>query len=188
MNTTKHPSKLRKAIFAGTVGLIGLTGGLAASSASASASSATTTTTTAATTAASGTGTAGSNVVHPQLGTRVARLTSDQIDCLTAQGITKPQGEPTATQRQELRDAAKTCGIDLPEPGSITKHSDGPGSFTPGTGGRGPTVNGSGSGRNSATGLPTEAQRQAVRDAAKARGLDGRASLPTAPSGSTTAG
>jgi hypothetical protein len=210
MNPTKRTSGLRKVILAGTVGLIGLTGGLAASSASASAqssapSNAASTAVTSDGSGAADSGTTGA-VGHPQLGTPVARLTTEQIDCLTSQGITKPQGEPTEAQRQALQDAATACGIDLPTPGSFTNGAGGPGSIAnhDGTGADAQAGTASSNAQlgehigrrlaelstdqqdcltsNGVTkpqGQPTEAQRQALRDAAKACGIEIPTSAPT---------
>ena len=41
-------------------------------------------------------------------------LTVDQRQCLTDQGVERPQGRPTPDEVQAFRDAAAACGIDLP--------------------------------------------------------------------------
>ncbi len=43
------------------------------------------------------------------------QLSSEQRECLADQGLTaKPQGRPTAEQREQFKAAAETCGIELP--------------------------------------------------------------------------
>jgi hypothetical protein len=50
----------------------------------------------------------------------IKNLTQDQKDCLTAQGITRPDHRPTTEEREalktQLKAAADTCGITLPAP------------------------------------------------------------------------
>ena len=41
-------------------------------------------------------------------------LTHEQRQCLTDQGVERPQGRPTPEEVQAFRDAAAACGIDLP--------------------------------------------------------------------------
>ena len=48
---------------------------------------------------------------------RIARLTPEQRQCLVDQGVTRPEGRPTAEQRQALRAAAAECGIVIPAAG-----------------------------------------------------------------------
>lgn len=51
---------------------------------------------------------------------RRARLTDEQRACLEEQGIERPDGRPSAEERdalrEEMRAAAEACDIDLPEP------------------------------------------------------------------------
>ena len=84
----KH-SKIRTLIAAGTIGVVGLTGVVAANAA----------------------GAIGTNQNSTQ---SVPRLTTEEKACLAAQGITKPQGRPTAEQRAAITEAATNCGITLP--------------------------------------------------------------------------
>jgi len=46
---------------------------------------------------------------------RLASLTEEQRTCLMDSGIAKPQGIPTAADVQKMRDAASTCGVQVPE-------------------------------------------------------------------------
>ena len=48
----------------------------------------------------------------------LAGITAEQKTCLAGQGITRPEGKPTAEQRQAIRDAAANCGITIPEGGA----------------------------------------------------------------------
>lgn len=41
-------------------------------------------------------------------------LTGEQRQCLTDQGVERPQGRPTPDAVQAFRDAAAACGIELP--------------------------------------------------------------------------
>ncbi|MEI8082754.1 MAG: hypothetical protein WCI74_13020, partial [Actinomycetes bacterium] len=45
-------------------------------------------------------------------------LTAEQQACLTAQGVTKPDGRPTDAQRTAFEAAAKVCNITLPTRGA----------------------------------------------------------------------
>ena len=82
-------TKIRTLIAAGTIGVVGLTGIVAAS-------------------AAGAVGTSGSAAPAK------ARLTVEQKACMSAQGITRPEGRPTAEQRTAIVEAAKNCGITVP--------------------------------------------------------------------------
>ena len=82
-------TKIRTLFAAGTIGVVGLTGIVAAS-------------------AAGAVGTSGSAAPTK------ARLTVEQKACMSAQGITKPEGRPTAEQRTAIVEAAKNCGITVP--------------------------------------------------------------------------
>lgn len=82
-------TKIRTLIAAGTIGIVGLTGVVAASAASAA-------------------GTNGSAAAAK------TRLTAEQKECMSAQGITRPEGRPTADQRTAILEAAENCGITVP--------------------------------------------------------------------------
>jgi len=43
-----------------------------------------------------------------------SRLSTEQKTCMASQGITRPEGKPTAEQRQAIVEAATNCGITLP--------------------------------------------------------------------------
>lgn len=86
-------SKVRTLVAAGALGATALTGLFAASAAG-----------------ALGTG-PGSH--SPKSGP-LAGITAEQKSCLVNQGITRPQGKPTAEQRQAIIEAATNCGITLP--------------------------------------------------------------------------
>lgn len=80
-------TKLRTLVAVGALGATGLTGLFAASAAG-----------------ALGTGT----------GAGSSRLTAEQKTCMASQGVTRPEGKPTAEQRQAIVEAATNCGITLP--------------------------------------------------------------------------
>ena len=91
-------TKIRSFIAAGVLGATALTGLFAASAAGA---------------IGTGGGT-GPNSHGPRSGP-LAGITAEQKTCLAGQGITRPQGKPTAEQRQAIRDAAANCGITIPQ-------------------------------------------------------------------------
>ena len=47
-------------------------------------------------------------------GTGSGRLTAEQKTCMASQGVSRPEGTPTAEQRQAIVEAATNCGITLP--------------------------------------------------------------------------
>ena len=50
-----------------------------------------------------------------QMASRFSALTADQRACLSNAGLTRPTSKPTIEQRQKLIDAAKACGIAIPD-------------------------------------------------------------------------
>lgn len=44
---------------------------------------------------------------------RFSRLTTEQQDCLAANGLKKPSGRPTQAQRKQLRSLAAGCGVTI---------------------------------------------------------------------------
>lgn len=47
-------------------------------------------------------------------GAGAGRLSAEQKTCMASQGVTRPEGTPTAEQRQAIVEAATNCGITLP--------------------------------------------------------------------------
>ena len=86
-------SKVRTLVAAGALGAAALTGLFAANAAGALGT--------------------GANSHSPKSGP-LAGITAEQKSCLAGQGITRPQGKPTAEQRQAIVDAATNCGVTLP--------------------------------------------------------------------------
>lgn len=91
-------SKIRSFVAAGVLGAAALTGLVAANAAGA---------------LGTGGGT-GPNSHGPRSGP-LAGITAEQKACLSAQGITRPEGKPTAEQRQAIAEAATNCGITIPQ-------------------------------------------------------------------------
>ena len=94
-------TKIRSFVAAGVLGAAALTGLFAAGAAGALGSG----------------GGSGPNSHGPRSGP-LAGITAEQKACLAGQGITRPEGKPTAEQRQAIRDAAANCGITIPEGGA----------------------------------------------------------------------
>lgn len=84
-------SKVRALVAAGALGAIALTGLFAANAAGALG-----------------------NGTQSQRSGPLAGITAEQKSCLANQGITRPQGRPTAEQRQAIIAAATNCDITLP--------------------------------------------------------------------------
>ena len=55
------------------------------------------------------------NAGRPGATARFAGLTDAQRSCLTNSGLSRPTSKPTAEQRQKLVEAAKSCGIAVPD-------------------------------------------------------------------------
>jgi hypothetical protein len=47
-----------------------------------------------------------------------AGLTQEQRACIKSKGITRRSGKPTLQQRRAIFEAAKACGVTLPDPAS----------------------------------------------------------------------
>lgn len=86
-------TKIRTLVAAGALGATALTGLFAASAAGALGT--------------------GANSHSPKSGP-LAGITAEQKSCLASQGVTRPQGKPTAEERQAIIEAATNCGITLP--------------------------------------------------------------------------
>ena len=107
---------LRTALVAGVFGAGALAGAVALNPAGAENSASTNSTPAATSTLRGG---PGGHHGHPQ-------LTDEQQQCMTDAGIvrpeTRPEGPPTAEQRDKVRAAAESCGIELPAPGPHEPH------------------------------------------------------------------
>lgn len=90
--------------------------------------------------APAGTGTTGTTGAMPPQGTGgpFASLTSDDVQCLEEQGVSVPSGPPDQSQAsgqgmgkppsaKAMKKAARTCGIDLPDPPGQTGSPGRPG-------------------------------------------------------------
>jgi len=143
---TVKPTKFRTLIAAGTLGVVGLTGIVAANAAGAIGTGGSTTSGAGRLTAeqkecmslqgitkpegrptaeqreAIATAAANCGITLPArkgpVGRRIARLTQEQRDCLTSNGVTKPDHRLSAEERAafkaQLQAAAQTCGIPAP--------------------------------------------------------------------------
>ena len=102
------------------------------------------------------------------------RLTDTQIACLRDKGITKPEPgtEPTQAQRDAMRQAAQDCGITLPMRHRFERRFDL-------TDAQKACLQGKGLERPQPGTRPTDAQRQAFRQAAQDCGI----TLPDRPMG-----
>jgi hypothetical protein len=69
----------------------------------------------------------GSGGQGPGRGGVLAGLTQQQRACIKAQGITRRGGRPTPAERRAIFEAAKKCGVALPDPASRNpaKHGGG---------------------------------------------------------------
>lgn len=56
----------------------------------------------------------GPNSHSPRSGP-LAGITAEQKACIASQGVTRPQGKPTAEQRQAIAEAAANCGVTIPQ-------------------------------------------------------------------------
>lgn len=107
-----------------------------------------------------------------------ARLTQEQRQCLAEQGIEKPNGRPTASERQARRKALAACGIE--KPGNHSGRWGGQGNHRRGGFFAGLTpqqrqcLAGRGIGKPTGWGSKSEhrALREAVREAAGACGIE----------------